>query len=114
MPRSTIVKTVRLKPELWEYVERCAAADEISANGWLVRMIQFIRAGDPSTSSLLLLRSRRPHWADRRTEMPDEEVKPDAPEVVAEPMSEDQAQALREEPQAEEEAEEAHEEPKAE
>lgn len=37
---SSIVKSVRISPELWAFVEERAAFKEISANAWLVRCVR--------------------------------------------------------------------------
>lgn len=42
---ATLVKSVRITPELWAFVEERAEKRSISANAWLVRMVEMVRDG---------------------------------------------------------------------
>lgn len=41
---SSLVKSVRISPELWAFVEARAAKKGISANAWLVRCVEDAKA----------------------------------------------------------------------
>lgn len=41
----TVVKSVRIDPELWAYVQGRALKREIKPNAWVVRMIEMVRDG---------------------------------------------------------------------
>lgn len=45
MPRSTIVLSARVQPDMMEYVRAMAQAEHLTPNAWLIEIIEMLRDG---------------------------------------------------------------------
>lgn len=43
--KESIVKSLRMRPELWAFVAERASKQNISPNAWLARMVEQVRKG---------------------------------------------------------------------